>query len=160
MKSNLSFRRFYFCSALSLFTCGSTVVQAQTFTGKSTQVCIVKMDIQQPDEEVLSFLVSLANPCGQKITLQITDPAGNVLHAQHITSEGFRKYFNLNTLEDGVYRFEVMTKDNSLQHEVSISTVVKESRTGTINLVKKKPGKLTATNNRRQQQLTTAILTD
>ena len=80
----------------------------------------------------MQFRVSYINPVSKNVVVRILDADKNVLFSENKQVESkYLKYFDLSTLNDGVYTFEILDgKDKALQ---SFDVLTKTSRTVSYN---------------------------
>ncbi|NSL89530.1 hypothetical protein [Chitinophaga solisilvae] len=88
------------------------------------------ISIAQLDKDSLHFQLSVENPDNEKLTLYIKDSFNNTLHREVLPATvKFEARYNLQSLEDGEYIFEVRSGKNKLgEKAIGIKTQTQVNR--------------------------------
>ncbi|WP_113616176.1 hypothetical protein [Chitinophaga flava] len=84
----------------------------------------LEVEISQPVKESLNFTLAVTNPDNEKLTLYIKDSFNNTLHREVLPATvRFEARYNLQSLEDGQYIFEIRNGKNKVaEKSIGIKT--------------------------------------
>lgn len=132
---------FTFVSLLFFQVCASA--QSTTFalltnrneTLTSAPAKSFNVQIRQMKQDQLLFQLLVENPANERLTLYIKDKFNNTLHREALpTTVKFEGRYNLQSLEDGDYVFEIRNGKNILMEKsLSISTQTQINRSVSVN---------------------------
>ncbi|MBC9910844.1 hypothetical protein [Chitinophaga varians] len=90
----------------------------------------LEVEISQPEKETLNFTLAVINPENEKLTLYIKDSNNNTLHREVLPATvKFEARYNLQSLEDGQYIFEIRSGKNKVaEKSIGIKTQTMVSR--------------------------------
>ncbi|RFS23319.1 hypothetical protein DVR12_09885 [Chitinophaga silvatica] len=102
----------------------------KTNTETTIPVNSFRVQIKQLNQEQLLFQLLIDNPTNEKLMLYIKDTFNNTLHREAITGTvKFEGRYNLQSLEDGEYIFEIRNGKSLLAEKaVSIKTQTQVNR--------------------------------
>lgn len=73
------------------------------------------IQITQLEKDALLFKLTIENPAAEKLTLVIKDYYNNTLHRENLPATSkYEGRFNLQSLEDGQYTFEIRSGKNKI----------------------------------------------
>lgn len=90
----------------------------------------LEVEITQSEKETLNFTLAVINPENEKLTLYIKDSNNNTLHREVLPATvKFEARYNLQSLEDGQYIFEIRSGKNKVaEKSIGIKTQTMVSR--------------------------------
>lgn len=95
-----------------------------------TAAATLKMQLMHLEKDSLLFRLLIENPAGEKLMLYIKDNNSNVLLRETLpTTSRYEARYNLQSLEDGAYTFEIRNGKNKVAEKaVDIKTETQVNR--------------------------------
>ena len=143
MKKKTSFHLLLVTVLLFVFATLSNLSFAQQLSvGTTIKAEQVSVEISQPDNNYLKFKLTVLNPLIENLTINLIDKQSGVLSTKSFNSSNYQLIYDMREVPDGVYSFEITGSGEKIVRELTINTIIKESREVSINNKKKLNRKL------------------
>ncbi len=85
-----------------------------------------KVKVQAAGES--SFRILVENPIGKKLSISISDKAGNILFDATTSEKNYACKYDFSNVEDGKYIINISNRKEKFEKEVELNTITIESR--------------------------------